>query len=132
MQRENPIEEVSKSISNQENFTYGAFKDEELVGVITLLQETPQKLRHKANILGMYVSPKMRGMGFGKALLHEAIKKAKNIETVEKLNLSVVTSNENAKNLYSQLGFEIFATEKNALKLNNTSYDEFHMSLKIR
>ena len=80
----------------------------------------------------MYVSPKARGLGAGKALLMEAINKARSIEEIEKLNLSVVSTNEKAKNLYTQLGFKAFGMEEKALKVGDTYYDEDHMALILK
>jgi ribosomal protein S18 acetylase RimI-like enzyme len=66
----------------------------------------------------MYVTSNQRGLGVGETLLTEAINKAKRIKGIEKLNLSVVTTNEKAKKLYSKLGFRVFGLEENALKIN--------------
>ena len=52
----------------------------------------------------MYVSPSKRGLGIGKALMEEAIKKAKSIEGLEQVYLAVVSTNESAKKLYSFIG----------------------------
>jgi len=96
------------------------------------VREKYLKFRHRANIVGMYVDLDNRGAGVGKALLIEAINKAKTIEGMEQLNLSVVTTNENAVKLYTSLGFEIFGTEKRALKLAESTYlDEHHMVLSL-
>lgn len=127
--RKNPIEGVAKNISNDDNFTFGAFQDDELVGVITLLQNSAAKLRHRSNILGMYVTPQMRGKGVGGSLLINAIQKAKSVETIEKINLTVAVSNFSAKKLYGKLGFKSFGTEKKALKIGNEYYDEEFMTL---
>ena len=70
----------------------------------------------------MYVSPSKRGLGIGKVLMEEAIKKAKSIEDLEQVYLAVVSTNESAKKLYSLLGFEFFGTEKKGLKLENNIY----------
>ncbi|WP_137791945.1 GNAT family N-acetyltransferase [Bacillus sp. E(2018)] len=129
IQRENPIDGVAKNLTNEGNFTFGAFSNEELVGVVTLLQETPIKLSHRANILAMYVSPKMRGVGVGKELLLEAIEQAKSIKVIEKINLTVVTSNERAKKLYGNLGFKVFGTEIQAFKIDDKYFDEDYMVL---
>lgn len=56
--------------------------------------------------------------------MNEAIKTAKDMEGIEQINLTVVTSNESAKKLYTSLGFEVFGEEKRALKIDNTYFDE--------
>jgi ribosomal protein S18 acetylase RimI-like enzyme len=127
--RENPIEGVAKNLTNEDNYTFGAFNNTKLVGVVTLLRETSMKLKHRANILAMYVTPKMRGFSVGENLLLEAIKQAKSIGEIEKLNLTVVTTNQSARKLYTKIGFVVFGTEEQALKLNDSYYDEEYMVL---
>ncbi|KAA0965655.1 GNAT family N-acetyltransferase [Sporosarcina sp. ANT_H38] len=132
IKRQNPVESVAKNLSNKGNFTFGAFNNGELLGVVTLLQEIPLNLRHKANILAMYVNPNMRGVGVGKELLSEAINKARTIETIEKLNLTVVTTNEKAKKLYTKLGFKVFGMEEKALKINDKYFNEEYFELMLK
>lgn len=129
IERENPIESVANNLSAEGNYTYGAFQNGELVGMLTLLSEQSLKLKHRANILAVYVSPSVRSLGVGKALLTSAIEKAKSIEWLEKLNLSVVSSNKPAKQLYEKLGFKVFGVEEKALKVADTYYTEEHMTL---
>lgn len=122
-------EQFAKRLETQGAYTFGTFYNEELVGVATLVQESKQKLRHKANIFAVYVSPKIRGHGIGRYLMREIIHKAKELEGVEQLNLTVVATNTSAKNLYVSLGFEVFGTEKRALKVGQQYVDEDYMVL---
>jgi len=59
----------------------------------------------------------------------EIINKAKELEGIEQLNLTVVTTNTSAKRLYASLGFEVFGTEKRALKVGQRYVDEDYMVL---
>ena len=115
-------EEFKNKLQSKTSFTYGAFNQGELVGIITLYQEKLIKLQHRAHIGAMYVHPSKRGLGIGKALMEEAIKKAKSIEGLEQVYLAVVSTNESAKKMYSLLGFEVFGTEKKGLKLEKNIY----------
>lgn len=132
IQRNNPIERVKQNLKIKGNYTFGAFDQDELIGMVTLLQESSLKMMHRANIFAMYVSPTGRGKGIGKSLMELAIKQAKESKEIKKINLSVVSSNEAAKNLYLQLGFKIFGTEEMALKVEETYYEEHHMSLILK
>ncbi len=115
-----------KTINN--NFILGAFNDEnKLIGVIGLYRETRIKLRHKATIWGMYITPEWRRKGIAKKLLTELINIVKTMEELEQLNLAVVSNNIEAISLYSALGFTTYGEEKNALKSNNKYYDEKYM-----
>ena len=113
----------------ENTFTFGAFEDSTLIGVVTLVREQLFKLRHRANIVAMYIKPEKRGNGIGRALLASVIEKAENLDNVEQIYLSVVTTNESAKQLYLSSGFEVFGKEKRALKFGHTYYDEEHMVL---
>lgn len=126
------VDKYKIRFQSEDSFTFGAFEDGGLVGIITLVTEQRIKLRHRATIVAMYVSPDMRGLGIGKALIIEAINKAKELQGVEQIYLTVVTTNKSAKKLYSLLGFEIFGTEKRALKLDGVYFDEDLMVLFLK
>lgn len=116
------VEELLNKFQSDESFTYGAFDDGQLVGIITLYKDLLYKLSHRAHIGAMYVSPLKRSLGLGKLLMEEAVEKAKSIEGLEQVYLAVVSSNKSAKKLYRSLGFEVFGTEKKGLRLHNNSY----------
>lgn len=128
LKQDNPIEKYSETLQNENRYTYGVFIDEELVGVGTLQVEKPLKIRHKANILAIYVSQKHRGLRIGKTLMQHIIENAK-LLGLEQLHLTVVSNNNTAKKLYSSLGFCRYGLEEKALKLNDQYWDEEHMVL---
>jgi RimJ/RimL family protein N-acetyltransferase len=132
IKRKKPIDQVARNFRTEGNYTFGAFDNEELIGVVTLLQEKSEKIQHRANIFAMYVTPKKQGTGVGKALLTEAINKARNIEEIEKINLAVIASNQKAKNLYVNSGFAVFGIEERALKVNGVYYTDEHMVLHLK
>lgn len=123
------LESFASRIEGQGTFTIGAFNQGDLLGVATLVQANKMKLKHKASIFAVYVSPKKRGLGIGKQLMVEVINQAKTIVDVEQINLTVVSSNESAKGLYTSLGFRVFGTERNALKIGQQYFDEDYMVL---
>lgn len=116
------VEEFLYKFQSDESYTYGAFDDEKLVGVITLYKDQLYKLSHRGHLGAMYVSPSKRGLGLGKKLMEVAIKKAQSIQRLEQIYLAVVSTNDSAKKLYHSLGFEVFGTEKKGLKLDNDTY----------
>ena len=111
-EKDQSAEKYKSRFQSKESFTFGAFEKGKLIGAITLVKEKLFKLRHRANIVAMYVSPEKRGSGIGKALVVEAINKANDLEGVEQVYLTVVTTNQSAKKLYSSMGFKVFGTEK--------------------
>ncbi|WP_409300490.1 GNAT family N-acetyltransferase [Peribacillus sp. SCS-155] len=123
---------VERLKPNDDKFVLGAFGNRNsLVGIVTFMRESGLKTAHKGNVYGLFVKPEMRGQGLGKSLLLELIRKAKDCIGLEQINLTVVSHNEPAKNLYKSLGFQIYGVEKNALKFNGEYFDEDLMVLKI-
>ncbi|WP_425590255.1 N-acetyltransferase family protein [Fictibacillus sp. B-59209] len=53
-----------------------------------------------------------QGKGLGKSLLIELIRKAKNCNGLEQINLTVVSENETAKRLYKYLGLQVYGVER--------------------
>lgn len=126
---ENPIDHVKEVTKGEKSDFYGVFLDGELVGAATLIQADAAKMSHRAHIGAVYVSAKSRGTGAGSALIKKIIEDAKLNPILEKLNLSVVTTNTPAVTLYKKLGFEIIGTEKNSMKYDGQYYDEYLMTL---
>ncbi|WP_018924096.1 GNAT family N-acetyltransferase [Salsuginibacillus kocurii] len=124
--KENLTGQMKKKLSNPHALTFGAFKKRELVGVVTLHRESASKLRHKAHVLAMYVSPEHRKEGVGFALLSRLIEVAHTLQ-LEQLQLSVVATNDSAKALYETHGFEVMGIERRALKKEDEYWDEAHM-----
>ena len=123
---------VERLRSTEDKFVLGAFGDRDvLVGMVTFMRESSSKTAHKGNIYGMFVTPEMRGQGVGKSLLLELIKQAKTCIGLEQINLIVVSNNDQAKNLYKSIGFEVYGVEKNALKFNGNYFDEDLMVLQL-
>ncbi|MEI5907982.1 GNAT family N-acetyltransferase [Bacillus spongiae] len=129
LQQSRPIEQTAERLSNENNYTFGAFENGELIGMVTLLRESRKKIRHRANIYAMYVNDSNQGRGIGKALLQEAIAVAKTLPELKKINLAVVSGNHQAKKLYETLGFSVYGVEKFALFVEGRYYDEEFMSL---
>jgi ribosomal protein S18 acetylase RimI-like enzyme len=100
-----------------------------LIGVCTLLKEQKSKLKHRATIVAMFVSPQKRGMGIGKLLMLAAIQKAIELDEIEQINLCVVSSNASAKKLYTSMGFKTFGIESKALKIEGRYFDDEYMVL---
>ncbi|MDQ0199593.1 GNAT family N-acetyltransferase [Neobacillus ginsengisoli] len=128
-EKEFPVENYESRLQSEVSFTFGVFEKEQLIGVGTLLKEQKSKLKHRANIVAMYVSPLKRGMGIGKSIMQAAIQKAKDAEEIEQINLCVVSTNMSAKKLYTSLGFKTFGIEQKALKIDGRYFDDEYMVL---
>ncbi|MGR3778322.1 GNAT family N-acetyltransferase [Bacillus paramycoides] len=128
IQGDNPIQQVANNLETAGNFTFGAFKNDKLIGIVTVLQEKRLKLQHRGVLVAMYVTPSQRDSGTGKALLKETLKKAKELN-LEQIILTVLTDNKPAKALYESMGFQTFGIEKKALKYKEQYFDEEFMVL---
>jgi len=111
--------------------SFGAFEGAELVGLIALGRERQRKLEHKALIWGMYVAPKARGSGIGRALLHAALALAGSVHGIRQVNLCVNADNSTAIRLYQSAGFKVFGHERGAMLVEGELHDELHMCLHL-
>jgi len=122
------------TLGTPDSFTLGAFKDQQLAGIVSFQREgrDREKLRHKGLLFRMYVHPQFRGEGVGRALVKDLLGRVEMLGDVEQINLTVVASNPVAKKLYEQFGFVSFAVERNALKWKGHYYTEEQMVLFLK
>lgn len=110
---------------------FGAFDGADLVGTVALEFSAKPKTRHKALVIGMYVSPGARGTGAGRALLAAALRYAETKEGLIRLNLTVTEGNAPAIHLYQSAGFETFGVEPEAILTPAGYRAKVHMSRRI-
>ena len=124
-------ESLAQQLRGHENFTLGAFEDDQLVGMVGFYRENALKLRHKGYIVSMYVLPDYRSRGIARALLMEAIARVKRLPDLKQLLLGVVVTQTTAKRLYESLGFTVYGREPNAVKIGGDYFDEELMLLRL-
>ena len=122
---------LRKRDTSPDDATFGAFEGGTLVGIAGFRREEEVKKRHKGVIWGMYVPREMRGKGIGKALLQAAIAYAKTLPQLEQINLAVVLTSREARQLFISLGFETYGLERHALKLHDRYFDHELMTLRL-
>jgi RimJ/RimL family protein N-acetyltransferase len=118
------LEKFESRLNFDHVYTFGAFEDTRLIGVVTLILETRNKTKHRAPIVAMYVYSEHRKAGVGKNLMSEAIQLAKELERIEQINLTVTSTNVPAKRLYNSLGFTTYGVDKRALKIEGQYFDD--------
>ena len=118
-------------VNSRVNFTLGAFVDEQLVGCVAFYRETALKVQHKGSVVSMYVLPEYRSQGIARALLIEAIERARRLPGLEQLLLGVMVTQPAAKHLYDSLGFVVYGREPRAVKIGDEFFDEELMVLKL-
>ncbi|PWK16817.1 cyclohexyl-isocyanide hydratase [Arcicella aurantiaca] len=121
--------EVFPSQDTFESFTLGAFSENgELLGTVGFKRDSFIKLKHRGLVFRMYVSEKAKGLGLGRKLLQALIERAKQGEGLRQIYLTLIATNQRAKNLYLSEGFELFSLEKEAIKMAENEYvDEASM-----
>jgi Sortase and related acyltransferases len=109
---------------------FGQFDGTRLVGMIGLVKAHKVKQRHKATIWGMYVTPRARNKGVGRALLEAAIGHARGWG-LDQLQLSVTEAAPTARRLYEAAGFRLWGQEPRSLHWNGRFVDEYHLVLRF-
>lgn len=117
-----PLSALAERLGNNgqspDNFILGAFLDEQLVGMVGLARDQGAKLEHKALIWGVYVAPEARKQGLARALMQEAISRARALPGLEMLHLTVASHNTPARSLYLSLDFHVYGHEPRAMIVN--------------
>jgi ribosomal protein S18 acetylase RimI-like enzyme len=114
-----------------ENFIVGAFEQRIALGMVGCYQEVPLKRRHKAWIWGVFVKPAARGRGIARALLQAAIERAKTIDGLDMILLTVSVDQSAPRKLYESLGFRSIGVEPKGIKIGNQHHDEEHLVLEF-
>jgi GNAT superfamily N-acetyltransferase len=107
----------------------GAFTPE-LAGAVGVRREMRAKLRHKAVLWGMYVRAASRRQGFGRRLVEEAIRVARE-DGVVQLHLTATERAAAARTLYESLGFVVWGVEPSGLRVQGQDLAEYHMVLQL-
>ncbi len=102
-----------------------------LVAVAGLHRLPRAKEHHRAMIWGVYVTPKSRGKGLGRAVVSGAIAAAREWLGITSINLSCSENSPDARALYESLGFKSWGIEPDALRIDHHPYAEVHMTLAV-
>ncbi|MCP3032445.1 GNAT family N-acetyltransferase [Halobacillus sp. A1] len=127
-QRPDPLNSTAERLDSSESATFGAFDGDQLIGIVTLVQQSHPKFLHKGSIVGLYVTSSHRREGIAKQLIQTIIEHALT-SSIEVLQLAVVTENKPAIRLYESLDFTVYGTEHRAIKVQNGYLDEHWMTL---
>lgn len=105
---------------------FGAFRGIELLGIAGFGIHNGPKLAHKGFLWTMFVRPHARGRGIGRRLVEAVINRAR--QSVEIIQLTVVSENAPARCLYEALGFVKYELDRRGLKVDGRYYDEVLMA----
>ncbi|MBD2020480.1 GNAT family N-acetyltransferase [Leptolyngbya sp. FACHB-36] len=110
---------------------FGAFQNDQLIGIVRISRYSAANEKHRAYLGGLYVLPAFRRTGCGRSLVKQALSWATNAQTIRRVNLTVVTQQKAAIDLYRSLGFRIYGTEQETFSKAGRFYDEHLMTLEL-
>jgi RimJ/RimL family protein N-acetyltransferase len=105
----------------------GALDGPRLVGSVGLALGPHDKLNHRAQNWGVYVTPSHRRAGLAQSMLELAIATARAWPAIDSVRLSASIRSVQARRLYERLGFVPWGIEPRAMSLNGEQIDEVHM-----
>ena len=91
-----------------------------------------RELPHHSDIIRLgfvIVDSSIRGKGYGKKLIEEAIKYSREVLNINKFSLGVFANNDNAFNCYKSVGFKVVDIEKETYKFYDETWDCVEMIL---
>jgi ribosomal protein S18 acetylase RimI-like enzyme len=117
------------SENESNDFIFGAYVNNNLIGICGFKQETKMKTRHLGEITQMYVKPEYNGKKIGLKLLTSTLEHAFLNPFIELVRLTVIVSNERAISLYKKVGFVQYGLLEKRYKNDNIYWTEIFMIL---
>ena len=127
----NLVETAVRLAESDDCCFFGAFQGEQLIGIIRISRDSAANEKHRVYLRGLYILPDFRRMGCARALVEQALSRATNLSGIRRINLTVVTQQEAAIDLYRSLGFRIYGTEPETFSRDGRFYDEHLMTLDL-
>lgn len=118
-----------KELSTRKKVWYGAFDNNELVGIGSIKFVKTLKFDHIAHLSGIFVRKEYRGRGVGKLLFKTRIDEAFKNPYIRKIKLIVNLSQKNAIGLYKNFGFRVVGKMEKEFKINSVYFDAYLMEL---
>ena len=110
--------------------TVVAFDAGQPVGLMAYQRMTGAVFRHRAYLLNVFVSPRVRGRGIARAMLDNLIGAAK-AEGIQQFELVLTVENTGALAFYERTGFRLAGTITNAFRHGNRLVGEHIMVLPL-
>ena len=120
--------EVTRSIIKKnlkDSFMYVAEEEDKLFGFLNGQRGSANRIKHTAYIV-IGILSSHRGKGIGKKLFEE-LEKWFEENDIKRLELTVMTHNEKAINLYKKMGFKIEGVKEHSILMEGKFIDEYYM-----
>jgi RimJ/RimL family protein N-acetyltransferase len=118
--------EAIREIKNRKGIITVAQVNGKIVGMAHIVRGKFEKNRH-VGFLGITILKDFRRIGIGTAMMVRLIEWAKKQEDLEKISLTVFSTNKAAINLYGKLGFKMEGKSKKQYKIDGKYVDEITM-----
>lgn len=119
-------DETIKDIKSNKGLIIVAQVNANIVAMATLTRGRLEKNKHTVQ-LGIIILKKFRRLGIGTAMMDYLIEWARKQEGLEKISLTVFSTNKPAINLYQKFGFEIEGISKKQYKIEGKYVDDIIM-----
>jgi ribosomal protein S18 acetylase RimI-like enzyme len=111
---------------------FGAWEEDDLVGLIGVNRDLRPSVRHKSSLWGLYVRPAYRKQGIGHALVEEVVKTLKVEPEIRLIRAVVTVTSEEALALLKKQGFKVYGQEPEAKQLNDKYFDQVYLWLPLK
>lgn len=108
---------------------FGAFDDEQLIGITGFNRMARQRAMHRGEIVQVYVDSNYRGQNIGEKLIRRTLEYAFTRDGIEQVQLSVIANNQTAIKLYEKIGFKTFGVQPRYFKAGDIYMDQQFMQL---
>ena len=122
---------LSPDAARPHDFFLGAFRAGGLCGVIGLQGRYRPKEFHNATLVGMVVAAEHAGQGVGRALVEALVLRARQLPSLEQIDLTVTAGNERARTLYRRCGFTQVGVLPRAIRVDGCYHDKLQMQLRL-
>lgn len=123
------IARLASAYERDGNLSFFAEVEGALVGMAGAGWSSKAKLRHVAEVYGVYVAPEARRRGVAARLMRRLLDELRAQGQIEKVGLTVNSEAGAALRLYQGLGFAIIGTSRRELKAGGRAYDLHIMEL---
>jgi len=117
----------TECISNGNFYPMTLIDGDKVIGHLIL--RNPDENKNIIRLGFIIVDPTLRGQGYGKTLIKEAIKYAKNELKATEINLGVFENNTSASNCYKSVGFKEIRIDENVMQFQNENWNCIEMKL---
>lgn len=126
------VQRLTPSPDKPHDFFLGAFEGSVLVGSVGLEGRYRAKERHNATIRGMMVRKPWRRQRVGEQLFQALLARARSIDTLHQIDLTVTQGNDTAERMYARAGFAVFGVHPAAIQVAGRYYAKVLMALPLR